>query len=171
MKKIVRQSQDSTPTPPPVNLDPMPAASTEQIADIDLDALAWTYAQKSGELQQDGKPVATGYSGAGLGKNNPVLENVPDVGPIPQGHWTIGGPPVDTANHGPYVLKLNPEGGTETFGRSGFLMHGDSKEHPGCASHGCVILPRSVREQVWNSGDRELEVLAEIPPPAKNGRE
>ena len=42
-------------------------------------------------------------------------------------------------------------------------MHGDSKEHPGCASHRCVILPRTVREQVWNSGDRELEVIAEIP--------
>jgi hypothetical protein len=122
-----------------------------------------TYAQKSGELQQDGKPVATGYSGAGAGKNNPALENVPNVGPIPQGDWTIAGPPVDTADHGPYVLKLNPAAATETFGRSGFLMHGDSREHPGCASHGCVILPRPVREQVWTSADRELEVRPEIP--------
>ena len=134
-----------------------------ETAGIHLDACAWTYTQKSGELRQDGKPVATGYSGAGVGKNNPALEDVPNVGPIPQGNWTIAGPPTDTADHGPYVLKLNPSAGTETFGRSGFLMHGDSKEHPGCASHGCVILPRSVREQVWNSGDRDLEVLAEIP--------
>lgn len=130
---------------------------------VDLDAFAWTYAQNSGELQQDGKPVATGYSGAGAGKNNPALQSVPNVGPIPQGDWTITGPPVDTPNHGPYVLKLNPAAGTETFGRGGFLMHGDSKEHPGCASHGCLILPRSVREQVWTSGDRELEVRAGIP--------
>ena len=135
----------------------------QEIAGIDLDAFAWTYAQKSGELQQEGKPVATGYSGAGRGKNNPEIQNVPNVGPIPQGDWTIAGPPVDTADHGPYVLRLNPAGGTETFGRNGFLMHGDSKEHPGCAAHGCVILPRTVREQVWNSGDRELEVIAEIP--------
>jgi hypothetical protein len=63
-------------------------------------------------------------------------------------------------------LKLNPAAATETFGRSGFLMHGDSKEHPGCASHGCVILPRAVREQVWTSGDSDLEVLAEIPVPS-----
>src|ERR1700752_4354059 len=48
---------------------------------VDLDAFAWTYAQKSGELQQDGKPVATGYSGAGAGKNNPALENLPNAGP------------------------------------------------------------------------------------------
>ena len=150
---------DSDPTQDPrlSNSGPTPLG-------IDIDAFAWTYSQKSGELEQDGKPVATGYSGAGAGKNNPALQNVPNVGPIPQGDWTIVGPPTDTSDHGPYVLKLNPVAGTETFGRSGFLMHGDSKEHPGYASHGCIILPRSVREQVWNSGDSELEVLADISP-------
>ena len=130
---------------------------------IDLLAFAWTYAQQSGELQHDGEPIAAGYSGAGAGKNNPAMEAVPNVGPIPRGDWTISGPPVDTKDHGPYVLRLNPAATTETFGRAGFLMHGDSKESPGCASHGCVILPRNAREQVWNSGDRNLEVVSEIP--------
>ncbi len=128
----------------------------------DIDA-TWTYAQQTGELRQDGKPVSIGYSGATEGKNNPAMENVPNIGPIPRGDWTIAGPPVDSKDHGPYVLKLNPEPTTDTHGRSGFLMHGDSKEHPGCASHGCVILSRSVREEVWQSGDRDLEVVAEIP--------
>jgi hypothetical protein len=52
-------------------------------------------------------------------------------------------------------------------------MHGDSKEHPGCASEGCVILPRTVREQVWSSGDHDLKVVAEISAPAigKNEKE
>ena len=129
---------------------------------IDLEA-TWTYSQKTGELQQDAKHVSTGYSGAHEGKNNPAMENVPNVGPIPHGDWTIIGPPVDSKDHGPYVLKLHPAPSTETHGRSGFLMHGDSKEHPGSASHGCVILPRTVREEVWQSGDRDLEVVAEIP--------
>lgn len=88
------------------------------------------------------------------------MQAVHDVGPIPQGEWTIVGPPVNTAGHGPYVLLLEPATATNTFGRSGFLMHGDSIESPGCASHGCVILPRAVREQVWNSGDRDLQVVA-----------
>ena len=144
-----------TDTPiPPV---PQPAATV-----LDLEA-TWTYAQKTGELQQDGHHVSTGYSGAKEGKNNPAMENVPNVGPIPRGDWTISGPPVDSKDHGPYVLKLNPAPSTETHGRSGFLMHGDSKAHPGSASHGCVILPRAVREEVWQSGDRDLEVVAEIP--------
>jgi hypothetical protein len=93
------------------------------------------------------------------------MENVHNVGPIPQGDWTIEGPLVNTAEHGPYVLTLKPSADTPTFGRDGFLPHGDSKESPGCASHGCVIMPRSVREQVWESGDRDLEVVAEIPRP------
>lgn len=132
---------------------------------IDLDAFAWTYSQKTGELQQDGKQVGTGYSGAGVGKNNPDMQNVPNVGPIPEGDWTVAGPPANTAEHGPFVLRLNPRPETETFGRAGFLMHGDSKEHPGTASKGCIILPRAVREQVWKSGDRDLEVVAEIEVP------
>ena len=129
--------------------------------ELHLEAQAWTYAQKTGELQQDGKPVATGYSGAGLGKNNPEMQTVHNVGPIPQGDWTIAGPPINTPSHGPCVLKLEPAPSTNTFGRDGFLMHGDSVNSPGTASQGCIILPRSVREQVWNSGDTKLEVMAD----------
>jgi Protein of unknown function (DUF2778) len=130
---------------------------------IDLEAFAWTYSQKSGQLDQDGNKVAIGYSGAANGKNNPELQNVHNLGPIPQGDWTITGPPADTKTHGPYVLRLTPEPETETFGRSGFLMHGDSKEHPGTASQGCIVVPRAVREQVWKSGDRDLKVVTGHP--------
>jgi len=131
---------------------------------IEIDAFAWTYGQKNGGLLQDGKPVGTGYSGAGEGKNNPAMENVRNVGPIPCGDWTIIGPPVDTPTHGPFALRLEPAAETETFGRDGFLMHGDSIKSPGTASQGCIIMPLPVREQVWNSGDRDLKVVVEIPP-------
>jgi hypothetical protein len=57
---------------------------------------------------------------------------------------------------------LKPAASTNTFGRSGFLMHGDSTQSPGSASQGCIIMPRPVREQVWNSGDRDLKVVPEI---------
>ena len=107
----------------------------------------------------DGVLVAAGYSGAGAGKNNPADQAIPDVGPIPQGAWLIVGPPANTEEHGPYVLTLEPEAGTETHGRSEFLLHGDSIQHPGEASKGCVILPRRTRESVWLSGDRKLQVI------------
>lgn len=129
----------------------------------------WTYKQKTGELEvtvtyesnvTSTEVIASGYSGAGRGKNNPDYQSVPDQGPIPQGQWLICGPPIDTPSHGPYVLHLAPCENTNTFGRSGFLIHGDSKQHPGEASHGCIILPRAIREKVWQSGDRDLLVTA-----------
>jgi Protein of unknown function (DUF2778) len=137
--------------------------STKETLVPELQAFAWTFAQTSGELRRDGEHIATGYSGAGVGKNNPAMEGAHNVGPIPHGDWTIVGPPVNTPDHGLYVLALRPTGGTQTFGRSGFLMHGDSIESPGCASHGCVIMPRAIREKVWTSGDRDFEVVAELP--------
>src|SRR5271155_1565030 len=120
----------------------------------------WTYDQTSGALSKDGMRVARGYSGFGDGKNNPRLESTPDVGPIPQGFWEICGPPYETAEHGPYVLRLEPEPGTTTFGRSGFLMHGDSIVHPGQASKGCIIMDRETRTRVYLSGDTKLEVIS-----------
>ena len=122
----------------------------------------WTYAQKTGDLLLNGKRVGTGYSGFDNGKNNPSMQAMADVGPIPQGEWTIVGPPINTSSHGPFVLRLEPVDGTN-LGRSGFLMHGDSIEHPGTASHGCIIMPRNIREQVWQSGDTALQVVPDIP--------
>ena len=125
--------------------------------------MTWTYKQASGELWHgDPEPVAVGYSGAEpLGKNNPDAQDIPCVGPIPQGNYTITGPPENTTSHGPFVLQLVPDPANEMFGRSGFLMHGDSIEHPGQASEGCIIMPFNVRQRVWNSSDRDLIVVAQ----------
>lgn len=122
----------------------------------------WTYAQKTGDLMHGGEKIDTGYSGCDSGKNNPDMQAVPDVGPIPQGDWIISGPPVNTGEHGPFVLTLTPADGTDTFGRSGFLIHGDKIGAPGTASKGCIILARPTREQIWNSGDTDLEVVPEF---------
>lgn len=118
----------------------------------------WTWQSATGELLQDDVIKGAGYSGHGEGYNNPALEDVHDVGPIPRGNWSIVGPPSDTTGHGPFVLRLEPFPGTQTFGRSGFLIHGDRKDAPGTASLGCICLSRVVREKVWNSGDHGLVV-------------
>ena len=118
----------------------------------------WIYDQATGALSRNDSPVATGYSGFGDGKNNPAMENVPDKGPLPRGVYIIG-PPHDTPTHGPHVMALTPVDGANTFGRSGFLIHGDSIEHPGTASHGCIILPRPIRDQIAGSGDHQIQVV------------
>lgn len=121
--------------------------------------MTWRYRQSTGALSLDGEHVADGYAGKGDGKNNPDMQDAHNVGPLPRGLYTIG-EPCDTQTHGPYVLRLTPDGANEMCGRAGFLIHGDSSSHPGSASEGCIIMPRAVREQIWDSGDRDLEVLA-----------
>lgn len=119
----------------------------------------WKWDQSAGALSRDGAPVSNGYSGNGRGKNNPSMQAAQGVGPIPAGRWRIVSVG-DSPNTGPFTIVLQPEAGTDTFGRSEFRIHGDSIKAPGSASHGCIILPRVVRNQVWQSGDRALEVVA-----------
>jgi len=117
----------------------------------------WTYERATGQLRNNGALIGTGYSGRGDGLNNPQLSNVPDVGPIPAGTWTIG-PFVDDPEKGPIVTHLVPCMGTETFGRSGFMIHGDNPEMNHSASEGCIILGRDFRIAIRDSGDTALEV-------------
>lgn len=125
----------------------------------------WTWSQSTGALSRDGTVLARGYSGRDAGKNNPAMEAVRGVGPIPQGKWKIGAP-YDSKSVGPYAMRLTaidarPDDDVhQGTGRSAFRIHGDSIAHPGTASRGCIILPRAVRRQIWMSGDRELLVVA-----------
>ncbi|MGH9500702.1 MAG: tlde1 domain-containing protein [Terriglobales bacterium] len=127
----------------------------------------WTYVQKTGELLRDGLHIALGYSGfddpetGQRGKNNPELARVEEVGPIPVGKYFIG-IPHDTLTHGAFVLPLKPEAENEMFGRSAFLMHGDSVVEPGTASRGCIVMSRAVRRQVAASGDKVLQVISGV---------
>lgn len=103
--------------------------------------------------------IGTGYSGNGVGKNNPDYQTVHDVGPIPVGQYTILAP-IDTVSHGPYVMELVPDPENEMWGRAGFLLHGDSLEHPGNASKGCPVAVRAVREAIWGDPEHRLKVAA-----------
>lgn len=125
----------------------------------------WRWDQSAGELTRDGKLISRGYSGNGRGKNNPAMQAARGVGPIPAGRWKIV-ERYDSDNVGPFALKLfavdaKPTDDThEPTGRGAFRIHGDSIRAPGTASHGCIILPRAIRELIWKSGDRDLEVVA-----------
>lgn len=118
-----------------------------------------TYSQSSGKLTAcDGTVIGAGYSGSGEGKNNPSLEDIADVGPIPCGLYSIGAA-IDHPKLGPLAMPLVPYSLNEMYGRSGFYIHGDSAEHPGQASEGCIILGHDVRAAISESEDRLLEVL------------
>ena len=124
----------------------------------------WIYSQSTGTLTRNDKLVYTGYSGKGRGKNNPALENMPGLGPIPKGNWVIVDR-YDSKNVGPFALVLHSVDATpnndinDRTNRAAFRIHGDSIKHPGEASKGCIILPRVIREEMWYSGDHNLQVI------------
>lgn len=117
------------------------------------------YQISTGELTRDGVPLGAGYSGQPECKNDPTQCDQHDRGPIPPGRYTIG-EPHDSPTHGPFAMKLTPDPSNEMYGRSAFMIHGDSASHPGAASNGCIIAPRAVRETVHRLNDRDLEVVA-----------
>lgn len=121
----------------------------------------WIYQDSTGKLSRDGVLVGWGYSGYSFGKNNDADENISDIGPVPEGDYSISGPE-DLAGgpHGPYVLHLMAWVGNKMFGRSGFLIHGDSILKPGTASRGCIILNYVIRQLIVRSGDTQLRVIA-----------
>lgn len=125
----------------------------------------WVWDQSAGTLSRDGKLVARGYSGKARGKNNPALQGMTGVGPIPTGRWRLLRV-YDSDRVGPFAIVLDKADATpgddrdDVTGRGAFRIHGDSVRAPGDASNGCIILPRAIREMMWRSGDRDLEVVA-----------
>lgn len=122
----------------------------------------WVYEQTTGKLWLGSECVGVGYSGHAEGKNQPDLESVKGVGPLPRGQWRMG-PAIHHQLLGPVAIPLAPELGTKTYGRSGFWVHGDSRAAPGTASHGCLIFARAIRERLADSQSRTVEVVARLP--------
>ena len=123
------------------------------------DVRRWTYNQRTGQLRDpDGVLDGDrGYSGIRRYRNNPEAQGRRDEGPIPQGPYIIGN---DVGTRGPRTLELNPDG-HDALGRRLLRIHGDSRQRPGDASTGCIILNRRQRETIHNSRDRQLMVVDE----------
>lgn len=120
----------------------------------------WVWHQRTGRLSHDDQVVGVGYAGHGEGINNPALQHVKKVGPLPRGDYTIGKPlHVDKKGLlGPFVLPLRPDPENEMYGRSRFFIHGDAIGRPGTASEGCIVLGRRVREAIA-AGENRLRVV------------
>lgn len=117
------------------------------------------YDQKTGEIMtDDGTVIGKGYAGNGKGKNNPAMESVKMIGPLPRGIYIIG-EPINSPHTGPYSIPLTPNPKNVMYGRSGFMIHGDSIDNPGTASNGCIVLPHTIRVQINNYTDKNLEVI------------
>jgi len=117
--------------------------------------MTWQYESRTGEFRKGSVIKGKGYSGFGLGKNNPAMEDIQGMGPTPRGRYHIG-PAYNDPQLGPIVMHLDPVG-HDALGRTLFRIHGDNVT--GDASHGCIILPRTLRDEISKSEDKELWVV------------
>lgn len=124
----------------------------------------WTFNHCNGRLYgPDGSHVASGYAGGNEGKNpeginNHSMQDQKGIGPLPTGFY-IFGDPVPQSKLGPFAIPLIPDSSNTMYGRGDFYCHGDTLAMNHSASEGCIIMPRQVREEIWNSGDRQLAVI------------
>lgn len=121
--------------------------------------MVWVYHQNSRVLSHNHIQITKGYSGKGRDKNRHDRQHIKNRGPIPVGQYTLEDGPFTHYKTGRYTIRLKPNPANEMFGRDSFMIHGDSKDHPGQASEGCIILQRQFREKIWNSGDHDIEVV------------
>jgi hypothetical protein len=116
-----------------------------------------TFYQSSGECYLFGRLLAKGWAGQGEGYNNPDMQGISNIGPLPRGFYTIG-PSYHHPELGPVVMNLTPDPANEMFGRSLFRIHGASAAHPELSSKGCIVLPREARDRIHLSYETRLGV-------------
>ncbi len=134
---------------------------------VDPEGLDWIFRQSTGQISHidvEGNTthIGTGYSGHGEGLNNPSMQHMPNVGPIPQGTYTIGPQQTNVTGSGtrmPASMRLTPDPNNQMYRRGGFIFHGDNATVNQSASKGCPVANRDIRNQISNSGDNVLRVV------------
>ena len=105
------------------------------------------YDPSTGHITDEaGNLLAIGWAGNGEGKNNPAMQNVHNVGPLPYGLYEVAEWEHFHNGLGHDVVALHQIEG-ETYGRDGFFIHGPAinSEHYGQESKGCIVVPREGR--------------------------
>lgn len=109
--------------------------------------ILYTYCQTTGIMHDfAGSIIGIGYSGYGEGKNDHSKQYERNVGPIPCGLWTIDGF-YQSKRLGADCISLSPYR-HDAYGRVFFRIHGDSRENPGDASKGCIVLGPQTRAMI-----------------------
>jgi hypothetical protein len=153
--------QTSSYTPETIEID-LTAAKVESVKLPGLETAqeTWTYSQSGatltapdGTVYQDTDPNYTVYSGKGPGLNNPELQHIPNVGPLPRGKWLLDFED-DVEGLGSYQIRLKfigIAGLPLTRQVDTFLIHGESLPPvlPHFSSEGCLILsPEAARKTI-----------------------
>ena len=131
--------------------------------------MSWKFRVTEGLLLDPSGNVVwkSAYAGGNEGKNpegvnNIAMQDQHNIGPLPQGKYTMTQLVLQHPRLGPYVILLTPDAANEMFGRGDFRVHGDRTDPTlvHAASEGCIIVPRFIREKMWTSDDHVIEVVA-----------
>lgn len=120
----------------------------------------FTYSQTTGVLTHNGYAVSKGYAGRGEGLNNPAMQNVPKIGPLPQGKYTIMKAGTD-AKVGKVAMRLIPDPANEMYDRADFFIHAPHANDQKDSSEGCMVFDHDTRTGVAAAvaqGDNQLLV-------------
>lgn len=109
-----------------------------------MDTPLYRYNSETGDFFKLCVKVGHGYSGFGMYRDCPDAEHLRALGPIPRGKYLIG-VPHHSKKVGPVAMFLVPLGHA-AHGRTALMIHGDNRDHT--ASRGCIILPRTVRDEI-----------------------
>ena len=143
----------------------------------------WTYQQLTGNFIDpnasiEGKCYAGGECGLRPDAvNNPSMEGIVSVGPIPAGNYVADWQVAMHPKLGQYVIHLAPDTATRAkiiaYGRDpdSFFFHGDDIAKAGqrAGSDGCIVGARNVRVDFWAKPftggvpDHDLQVVSGIP--------
>lgn len=130
----------------------------------------WVFESSTGKLfNPDGTFAASGYAGGNCGKNpegvnNPDMQNVHDIGPLPEGVYTFGKPIEVHPKLGKFCIPLISDKNNQMFGRSAFYMHGDKASVIRAASEGCIIMLNAIRRACAASPDQQIRVVRKYEP-------
>ena len=80
------------------------------------------------------------------GRNNPLMQDVHFIGPLPQGVYRVG----EWGMHHPVGDLSAPltQIAGETYGRNAFFIHGPGGADPENSSEGCIVIPHNDRVAV-----------------------
>ncbi|MDD5222998.1 MAG: MopE-related protein [bacterium] len=158
----------------PQTYNPYPYVANNPVNLIDPEGLEATckYSQSTGSLScvDECKKVSLSalcYSGFMEGKNNPYMQDVKDVGPIPRGEWKINNAFQTIIKRPGHVIRnaiyLRPLANNDVWSTNrkkydSFYIHGDNQTHPGDSSTGCIICLLKVRQEIIQMGGGSLTV-------------
>lgn len=125
----------------------------------------WGYAGNSTRALTDPFDPKVNKFFPGEGRNNPAMQTIKMLGPLPRGCYTIG-KPYTHPTLGILTFNLIPDQGVQMYDRGDFRIHGDHKVPPfGLASEGCIVVSHAARVRLAAvqidpaDGDSRLEVL------------